>query len=934
MSPTLYLIDGHALAYRTYFALSAAGSNRWQTSSGEPTAGVFGFFSVILRLLEQNKPEYLAVAFDTGKTFRDELFKAYKATRAKMPEDLRPQMDRIRQIVDAFNFPRLEVEGFEADDVLGTIAVQAAAKGFGVKIITGDRDLLQMVNERIVVNLPGGKLADSKDYVTIKDVVDYMGVRPDQIVDYKALVGDSSDNIPGVKGIGEKSAVSLFSQYDTLDEVYQHLDTLPPRIKGLLENGKESAYMSYNLAKIRTDVPITLELEKAKTNQYNLPLILDLFKELEFRTLAPKIQAIAGGENPTKSFEPQPKQQLSLFGEPVTRVGIVREPAGAVTIVDNQEKLDTLLSALNSAQTISLDTETTSTDPFSAGLVGISLAVEEGKPFYIPVGHLTGENQLPLSRLSNALSPVLGDPQKAIIGHNLKFDAEVLKQAGIGLRNLAFDTMIAAWCISPDSRHLGLKDMAEERLGLLMTHIEELIGKGKNQINMAEVPVQKTADYAGADADVPLKLKPQLENDLIKHNAEKIFNDLEMPLIPILMDMEEMGISLDVPFFKKMSGELNQRMVEIQNEIYQSVGYPFNLNSTQQLSKALFDNLRLPHPDARKKTSSGFYSTSAEVLESLSGSHPVIDWMLEYRELSKLASTYVDVLPQKVKATTGRIHTSFNQIGSVTGRLASSEPNLQNIPTRTEIGRRVRQGFVAAPGNVLVSADYSQIELRIVAHLSGDQAMLEAFHQGQDIHAATAAAIYGLPIDKVSKEQRRHAKAINFGLIYGMSAFGLSNTTDLTLAESENFVKAYFQQFPSVKSYLDDLRKSAAQLGYVETILGRRRYFPDLAATSQINRNLRNREEREAINAPIQGTAADFIKIAMIRLPAELAKKHLQARMLLQVHDELILECPEEELSSVVQTVKHTMENAYNISVPLETEARFGKNWGSLKTIS
>ena len=930
MPPILYLIDGHALAYRAFFALTSAGSDRWQTKSGEPTAGVYGFFSVILRILEQEKPEYLAVAFDTGKTFRDELFPEYKATRAKMPEDLRPQINRIREVVDAFNFPRLEMEGFEADDVLGTIAVQAAARGFGVKIITGDRDLLQMVTPRICVNLPGGKISDSKDYATDQDVLNYMGVRPDQIVDYKALVGDSSDNIPGVRGIGEKTAVNLFSKYKTLDEVFQNLDSLPARTRTLLESGRDSAYLSYTLAKIRTDVPISLELEKARTNQANIPLLQDLFKQLEFRALSQKLQMLGAAPEPqASSTSPAPGDQLSLFGVPVTRVGLSETRTSVVTVINEPSLLADLVSRLNAAETISLDTETTSIDPFNARLVGISLSIDPGQSYYIPVGHLTGEPQLPLSQVAGALAPILANPHKALIGHNMKYDAEVLKKHGMPLKNMAFDTMLAAWCSAPESRHLGLKDMAEDVLAVSMTHIEELIGKGKNQITMAEVPVQKTADYAGADADIPLRLKPVLEKDLASHSAEKIFREIEMPLIPILMDMEEAGIAIDIPFFQQMSTELNRRLGEIQVQIHESVGYAFNLNSTQQLSKALFETLRLPHPDARHKTSSGQYSTSAEVLEQFSGKHPVIDWMLEYRELAKLASTYVDVLPQQVNPATGRIHTSFNQVGSVTGRLASSEPNLQNIPTRTEIGRRVRQGFVAAPGNLLLSADYSQVELRIVAHMSGDDAMLQAFRQGQDIHAATAAAILSIPLDQVTKEQRRHAKAINFGLIYGMSAFGLSNSTDLTLGEAENFVKAYFQQFPGVKAYLDEMRRLAARQGYVETLLGRRRYFPNLK--NQTNANVRNREEREAINAPIQGTAADFIKIAMIRLPAALLSHGLKARMILQVHDELMLECPAEELKPAVEVVREIMENAYPISIPLETEARYGSNWGSMQ---
>ncbi len=864
MPPTLYLIDGHALAYRTYFALTAAsaGGDRWLTSSGEPTAGIYGFASVLMRILEQDRPDYLAVAFDTGKTFRDALYPEYKATRAKMPEDLRVQIERIRQLVDAFNIPRLEVEGFEADDVLGSVARQAAGKGLGVKIVTGDRDLLQLVDEHIIVNLAGSKLSEAKDY-TPKEVKEYLGVRPDQVVDYKALVGDASDNIPGVAGIGEKTAISLFETYATLDEVYAHLEDLPTRVRTRLESGRESAYLSQKLAQIDTNVQISLDLEKARSEQYDPSAVEALFRELEFRTLMARLTAITqkiqGGRSET--------QQLSLFGEPVQRVGQPAETDTQVHIIDTPEALGELVETLRQAKEISFDTETTSTDPMRAELVGISLAVREGEAYYVPVGHRQGA-QLPLESVLRALQGPLTDPAIAKVGHNLKYDALMLARYGVRVAPLSFDTMIAEWLVNPASRNLGLKNLAWVRLGVAMTHIEELIGKGKNQLTMDQVSIQDAAPYAAADAEVTLRLVPGLRSELKAQNADKLMAEMEMPLIAVLMDMEMAGIALDVPFFHKMAAELQERLSTLETQIYEAVGSPFNLNSTQQLSKILFERLRLEPPDRSRKTSSGHFSTSADVLEELRGQHPVVDGILEYRELAKLKSTYVDALPEQINPATGRVHTSYSQTGSVTGRLASSDPNLQNIPARTELGRRVREGFVANPGEVLLSVDYSQIELRIVAHMANDEAMLDAFRADQDIHATTAAAIYGVPLEKVSREQRRHAKAINFGLIYGMSSFGLSRTTDLTLAEAEEFVKAYFKQFPAVKSYLDEMRRRAARQGYVETLLGRRRYFPGLSA--QTNQNIRNREEREAINAPIQGTAADIMKLAMLRVPPAL----------------------------------------------------------------
>jgi DNA polymerase-1 len=935
MPPIIYLIDGHALAYRTFYALTRGAPSRFTTRSGEPTAGVFGFTSVLLRILEQDKPDYIAVAFDTGKTFRDEKYPEYKATREKMPDELRTQIERIRELVDAFNIPRLEIEGFEADDVLGSVARKAVEEGLGVKIITGDRDLLQLVQDRIIVTLPGKSLADSKDYRTA-DVEKTLGVRPDQVVDYKALVGDTSDNIPGVAGIGPKTASKLLAEYENLDNVYAHLDELKPNIRKKLEASRENAYLSYELATIVVTLDIPLDLEQARPDAFDPERVEGLFRELEFRSLHDRLSEL---EKQYGLAGHQEQGQLSLFTE---KSGVVRKTgvgaqistslAFETIVVDTTEKLDKLIQTLNQSELISFDTETTSTDQMEADLVGISLAVQPGAGYYIPLGHTGSQNpQLKREAVIEALTPPMTSSGIKKAGHNLKYDFVLLSRNGLRVSPLGFDTMIAEWLIDPTSRNLGLKNLAWVRQGIEMINIEQLIGKGRDQISMAEVPVEKAAPYAAADAAVVLSLLPELTVEMDERNAGSLFNKLEMPLVEVLADMEIAGVALDTAFLSQMSAELNGQIIEISEKIYSEVGEPFNLNSPQQLSTALFDTLEITPPDRTQKTASGFYSTSAGVLESLSGAHPVIDWVLEYRELSKLKSTYVDALPMQVNPRTGRVHTSFNQTGSVTGRLASSNPNLQNIPIRTELGRRVRNAFVASPGNQLVSVDYSQIELRIVAHIAGDQNMKAAFKAGQDIHAATAAAIYDVPLDSVTSAQRRRAKGVNFGLIYGMSAFGLTRYTDLTLAEAEDFMRAYFEQFPGVKSYLENTRRLAAEQGYVQTLLGRRRYFPGLK--NQSNRNIRMREEREAINAPIQGSAADIMKMAMLETARALAANKNPARILLQVHDELVLECAKEEAIQTARLVSETMENVYRIDVPLETDARIGSHWAEMEAL-
>ncbi len=935
MPSTIYLLDGHALAYRAYYALTGGSENmarRWMTSSGEPTAAVYGFASILLRLLEHERPDYLAVSFDTGRTFRDDLFAEYKATRAKMPDDLVPQMERIRQLVDAFNIPRVEMEGYEADDVLGSLAHWAVREaGLGVKIVTGDRDLLQLVSERIIVSLPGRQLADAQDF-TPERVFQKYGVRPEQFVDFKALVGDKSDNIPGVRGIGEKTAAKLLQQYGDLDNLYAHLDELSPSLRKKLEAGREDAYLSRELARIVTNLPVRLDLEQARPDRFDPAQVEALFRELEFRSLMKRFAELR--RTLGLGAEPQATQL------PLLQVAAPQEAPEEVTvselgftthIIQTPKALQALVQRLKKAQRLAVDTETTSTDQMRAELVGLSLALDEREGYYIPVGHRTGEAQLAWEQVREALRPALEDANLPKVGHNLKYDIVVLARHGLQVKPLAFDTMIAEWLRDPASRNLGLKNLAWVRLGVEMTEITDLIGKGRKQISMAEVPISKVAPYAAADVVMVQRLIPLLEADLREREALHLFHEVEMPLVWVLAEMEMNGVLLDTDFLARMSARLAQRLHELEEQIFQAVGRRFNLNSTQQLSRALFEDLGLKPPDRTRKTKSGYYSTSASVLEALREAHPAVAWILEHRELAKLKSTYVDALPQQIHPETGRVHTSFNQTGTVTGRLASSDPNLQNIPIRTPLGREVRKAFIAPPpDHVLLSVDYSQVELRIVAHIADDANMIAAFRAGLDIHAATAAAIYGVPLEAVTKEMRRHAKAVNFGLIYGMSPYGLTLSTDLTLAEAEDFVEAYFRQFPGVKRYIEETRRKAAEQGYVETLLGRRRYFPALQ-NPHTNRQVRQREEREAINAPIQGSAADIMKVAMLRVDASLKARRLPAKMLIQVHDELVLEVHRDALAETVRTVREAMEGAYRLKVPLVTDARVGPNWGEME---
>ncbi len=928
---TFVLIDGHALAYRMYFALPL---ESFTTKEGEPTNATFGFARMLLDLiLADAPPEYLAVSFDTGATFRDELYAEYKGTRDKMPDELDVQITRIKQVVRALNIPILECDGFEADDVLGTIARQMAGR-VPIHIITGDRDLLQLVDDNTRVELPSRKPGGSPEVYDAGGVVAKLGVRPEQVVDYKALVGDVSDNIPGVKGIGEKTAVKLLAEYGTLANLYAHLDDIKGALRQKLVEGENAAQLSYDLARIVTDAPVTVQLEDCHTRDFNAADVITLFRELEFRSLTNILVA---------RMEPAELPQTIAAGEAARKTEVI--------VVRDAAALAEMVARLEEAEWISFDVETDSLERMLAGIVGICLAVEPPVAYYIPVGHVVGASQadsgqmnlfadgavpapgqLPLAQVLDAIRPAMTNPAIRKVAHNAKFDCMILSRHGLDVSPVAFDTMIAEWLADPATKHKGLKDLARHRLGAEMTDIVSLIGRGKTQVTFAQVPIETAAPYGAADADMTLRLMPLLQHELEEKGLTRLL-DLEMQLLPVLADMERIGVRIDVDFFRQMSQDLAATLLRLEGTIYEIAGEPFNINSTQQLSDILFGKLHLPR-EGLKKIASGHYSTAADVLDGLRAADKsgIVAAIIEHRELTKLKGTYVDALPQLINPNTGRLHTSFSQIGAVTGRLASSNPNLQNIPIRSEVGQKMRRGFISEPGWVFLSADYSQVELRILAHISQDETLLESFRNDRDIHTTTAAAVYGIPPETVTRNQRNFAKRVNFGLIYGMGSYRLARESGLTAGEAETFVKKYFAQFPGVERYLEETRIKARTDGYVETLFGRRRYFPVFKSPmNSANRQAVMRAEREAVNHPIQGTAADIIKIAMVRLHEQLRGRY-QARMLLQVHDELLLEMPLEEVEAVRPIVIDIMCNAYELDAPLRVEAETGANWLELKS--
>ncbi|MBN1955184.1 MAG: DNA polymerase I [Anaerolineae bacterium] len=914
MTEQLILIDGHALAYRAFYALPLEG---FATRDGEPTNATYGFTATLLNILQEYQPRYIAVCFDAGMSGRDEIYAEYKGHRERMPDEMRIQMGRIRQVVEAFGIPIFEQEGIEADDLLGTLARQSAEQGVDTLIVTGDRDLLQLIAPRVRVFLSGRRLSEGQVYDQAAVQERYGGLTPQQLRDYKALVGDPSDNIPGVKGVGDKTATRLLSDYGSLEAIYERLDEVEKgRFRSALEAGREQAFLSRQLVTILTDLPVELDLAACATQHYERAQVADLFRELEFRTLVDRLPQ-AGGT----------AQQMSFFDAAAPEAE--RPSATAHHLVTDEGQLRALIERLALADMISFDTETTSTDPLQARLVGLAFTDREGEGWYVPVGHRTGE-QLPLEQVLAALRPLMGDPERPKVAHNAKYDLEMLARYDVPVRGLAFDTMIAEWLTDPASRNLGLKNLAFVRLGIEMTPIQDLIGSGRNQVTMVEVDVARAAAYAAADVDATLRLVKPLEAELRQKGHWKLFVEMEMPLVDVLMAMEMTGVALDVAFLEQMSAQLERRLVDLEQEIYRLVGYEFNINSSQQMAKALFEDLGLS-VEGVSRTSTGRYSVAAGVLELLVGKHPVIERILEQRELAKLKSTYTDALPALVNPHTGRLHTSYNQTGTVTGRISSSEPNLQNIPIRSDLGRQVRRAFVARPGWLLLGADYSQVELRVLAHISGDPSLLAAFQRGEDIHATTAAAIFDVDLASVTSAQRRFAKTVNFGLLYGMGAYSLARQTSLTQAEAENFIAQYFDRFPQVRAYLDATVAQAKNKGYVETLLGRRRYFPVLQTSDRGQHQARRRAEREAINTPVQGSAADIIKRASLLLHRALREKDLQAEMIIQVHDELVLEVPRAELEVVASLVRQVMESAYPLRAPLKVDLKTGANWFEMR---
>ena len=808
--PVLYLIDGHALAYRSYFALQRGG---FATSSGESTSAVFGFSRTLLDVYEHYQPKYLAVAFDEGLSAREEYYPEYKAQREDMPADLRSQFDRIRELVSSFNIPQLTMPNMEADDVMGTISVQAVAQGLDVHIATGDRDILQLLGPHVRVQLPQRRGPD-----VVFDEAAFRAkykIEPSQLVELKALMGDSSDNIPGVKGVGEKSATALLQEYENLEEIYDNLDDVIKRVRNKLIPGKEMAFLSRKLATIMRDLDITLDLDACIGQDFELKLVDEVFAELEFRTLRERLHRVYGG----------------LHGEEI-ETGIVNAHEVVDTIiVRDAAGLAELVAALNGAELIAFDTETTSIDQMAAELVGISLAVDAERGYYVPVGHRAiGEqgqadmfaqpvgDQLPLETVVNALRAPLENPNIPKTAHNAVYDLMICQRYGIKVAPIAFDTMLAEWVNNPISKFLGLKALTAQLLDVQMTEITELLGKGKNQKTMAMVEIDDAAPYAAADATMTWRLVEPLRTELNDSGLDTLYASLELPLIPIISSMQYKGVTLDVDFLREMSGRLKTNLGELEESIYADGGIGrFNINSPKQLNELLFDVLGLP-TDGLKKTSHG-YSTDVTTLEALRAAHPIVSKIVEFRELSKLKSTYVDSLPTLVNARSGRLHTSYNQAGSATGRFSSSNPNLQNIPIRTELGREVRRAFVAPEGYVLLAVDYSQIELRVMAHISEDETLIDAFHRGLDIHQATAATVNGIDPEEVTYEQRNFAKRVNFGLMYGMGSFRLARDSDLTLAEADAFIKTYFERMPGVEQYIEDTKAFVWEHGYTQTCM-------------------------------------------------------------------------------------------------------------------
>ena len=907
-SKTIMLIDGYGLIFRAYHAIDTA----MTTATGEQTNAVFGFTRMVLDLLANQRPDYVIVALEGGKTFRHDSYDAYKGTRSSMPDDLRPQVTRVREIIEAMNIPMIERPGYEADDVIGSLAGRLAGDGLQVLVVTGDSDLLQLVEPGVTAVLPGRPRFQDLRMFDTAAVEDRYGFSPVHIPDFKALVGDTSDNIPGVPGIGEKTATALIKSFGTVEAVIENLDdVVPPRAKNAITANLEQLRLSKHLATIVRDLDIEPDLEHSSVQNFERERIIDLFRELEFRSLVAKL--------PDQGAGAPVRGEIADLG-PSTR-----------TTVTDRAALESLAARMRETGVYAFDVETTSTDPLQAELVGLAVAVSPTESAYVPIQH--GGADIPVEVIGEVLGPVLMDDAVKGIAHHAKYDEHVLRRAGVPVTNLAFDTMIAAYLLGETS--IGLKDLAFSHLGIEMTEITALIGRGKNQLTMNMVPVEQVADYACGDVEATFRLADLFRPRIAEQEQVKLFEEIELPLVQVLLEMEEAGIAIDRDYLGELGDELKARMAALDWEMTELAGRPVNVNSPKQLATLLFEELKLP---SGRRTKTG-YSVDADVLEAVREQHPIVPLILEYKTLGKLGSTYVDALPQAINPRTGRIHTSYNQTVASTGRLSSTTPNLQNIPIRTEMGRRVRRAFVAdrRPEHrmfedaVLLSADYSQIELRLMAHMSQEPFLIDAFRAGADIHRATAALVSGISPDEVTADQRRVAKTVNFGVLYGMQAYGLSRDSGMSRADAQAFIDQYWARLPQVKRLFEEILRFGITHGYVKTEFGRRRATPNLQSP---NGQTRMTAERVAMNMPLQGTAADIMKIAMIQVADRLSVSKLRARLLLQVHDELVLEVDRPELDAVCDLVKSTMEAAADLRVPLVADVSVGPNWEEMSDVA
>jgi DNA polymerase-1 len=908
----LILVDGSSYLYRAFHALPPL-----TNSKGKPTGAVKGVINMMRRLQKDYPQSVTAVIFDAkGKTFRDDLYSDYKANRPPMPDDLRLQIEPIHNIIKAMGMPLLSIEGVEADDVIGTLAVQATVQQQPVVISTGDKDIAQLVNQHIsLVNTMTNTTLDTEG------VKAKFGIPPELIIDYLALLGDKSDNIPGVPGVGEKTALALLQGLGGLDSIYNNLDKVADlsfrgakTMADKLQEHRELAYLSYQLATIKTDVEMELSVTELANQTPNEPELLALFKDLEFKTWINELTEKESNLSDQTAAEDMPEQA------PV--MPVLAE--GNYETVLTTENFESWLQQLQDSSLMAIDTETTGLDYMSAELVGVSVAIEAGHAAYIPFGHdyLGAPQQLSKQQVLEALRPILENPNIRKVGQNLKFDISVLAQHGIELQGVAFDTMLESYVLDSVATRHDMDSLADYYLQHSTTSFSDIAGKGAAQLTFNQIALEQAGPYAAEDADITLSLHQALWPRVsAEPSLQKVFDEIELPLIDVLSRVERNGALVDDTLLFQQSQELADRLRELEDQAWDLAGQQFNLASPKQLAEILFEKLQIP---VLKKTAKGAPSTKEEVLQELALDYPLPKILLEHRGLAKLKSTYTDKLPTMINPITKRIHTSYHQAGTATGRLSSSDPNLQNIPARTPEGRRVRQAFIAPPEHCLVAADYSQIELRIMAHLSEDKSLLDAFAKGQDIHSATAAEVFGVSLDSVSSDQRRSAKAINFGLIYGMSAFGLARQLNIPRNQAAEYIERYFERYPGVQQYMNNTRHLAAEKGYVETYFGRRLYLPEINSNNAVRRQA---AERTAINAPMQGTAADIIKLAMISVDSWLRENQLVSRMIMQVHDELVLEVPQQELQQVTTGISECMENAANLSVPLVVDVGTGDNW-------